>query len=107
MPRVAETISGRHAIHPSSSGRTTTVQHGEDTGNGPTNPQDPRNTNAEKASSGIDLRHPWVTSAIYELPFGRQNGWLGQNAATRAILGGWQLRGFSIESPLTAKAQRH
>ncbi|MCI0390813.1 MAG: TonB-dependent receptor [Acidobacteria bacterium] len=72
---------------------------GEDTGNGAVNPQDPRNTNAEKASSSIDLRHRWVTSAIYDLPFGRKGGWLSQNAATRAIFGGWQLGGiFNVQS---------
>jgi hypothetical protein len=72
---------------------------GEDTGNGAVNPQDPRDTNAEKASASIDLRHRWVTSAIYDLPFGRKSGWLSQNAATRAILGGWQLGGiFNLQS---------
>jgi hypothetical protein len=72
---------------------------GEDTGNGSVTPQDPRNTNAEKASSGIDLRHRWVTSAIYDLPFGGKDGWLSQNAATRTIFGGWQLGGiFNVQT---------
>lgn len=72
---------------------------GEDSGNGSVTPQDPRNTNAEKASSAIDLRHRWVTSAIYDLPFGRQSGWLSQSAVTRAIFGGWQLGGiFNLQS---------
>lgn len=72
---------------------------GEDSGNGPVIPQDPRNTNAEKASSGIDLRHRWVTSAIYDLPFGRKNGSLNPNAAARAIFGGWQLGGiFNVQT---------
>jgi hypothetical protein len=77
---------------------------GEDTGNGAVTPQDPRNTRAEKASSSIDLRHRWVTSVIYDLPFGRKDGWLSQNAATRAIFGGWQLGGiFNAQTgfPLT------
>ena len=69
---------------------------GEDTGNGAVNPQDPRNTNAEKASSSIDLRHRWVTSVIYDLPFGRKDGWLSENAITRAIFGGWQLGGIFV-----------
>jgi hypothetical protein len=72
---------------------------GEDTGNGSVTPQDPRNTNAEKASSGIDLRHRWVTSAIYDLPFGGKSGWLSQNTATRVIFGGWQLGGiFNVQT---------
>ncbi|HEX9001033.1 MAG TPA: hypothetical protein VGB07_14100, partial [Blastocatellia bacterium] len=77
---------------------------GEDTGNGAVMPQDPRNTNAEKASSSIDLRHRWVTSAIYDLPFGGKGGWLSQNAVTRAVFGGWQLGGiFNVQTgfPLT------
>lgn len=77
---------------------------GEDTGNGAVMPQDPRNTNAEKASSSIDLRHRWVTSAIYDLPFGGKDGWLSQNAVTRAVFGGWQLGGiFNVQTgfPLT------
>ncbi|MGH9839429.1 MAG: carboxypeptidase regulatory-like domain-containing protein, partial [Blastocatellia bacterium] len=65
---------------------------GEDTGNGATTPQDPRNTNAEKASSAIDLRHRMVTSAIYDLPFG---GW-GNNAVVKAIVGGWQVGGIFV-----------
>ena len=67
---------------------------GEDTGNGAVNPQDPRNTNAEKASSSIDLRHRWVTSVIYDLPFGRKDGWLSEIRSMRAIFGGWQLGGI-------------
>ena len=41
---------------------------GEDTGNGSTLPQNPYDTRAEKASSGIDVRHRWVTSVVYETP---------------------------------------
>ncbi|MGE0133499.1 MAG: hypothetical protein AB7U82_35945 [Blastocatellales bacterium] len=43
------------------------------------------NTNAEKASSGIDLRHRWVTSAIYNLPFGGKSGLQSGNAVARVI----------------------
>jgi len=54
-------------------------------------PQNQFNTDAEKASSGYDLRHRFVTSAIYDLPFGRDGKWLGGSALTRAIFGGFQL----------------
>jgi hypothetical protein len=54
-------------------------------------PQDSNNLALEKASASIDVRHRWVTSAIYDLPIGRQDGFLGYNTVTRAIFGGWQL----------------
>lgn len=65
---------------------------GEDTGNGSTLPQNPYDTRAEKASSGIDLRHRWVTSAIYNLPFGGKDS----AALARALFGGWQLGGIIV-----------
>jgi hypothetical protein len=54
-------------------------------------PQDLYNLSLEKASASIDVRHRWVTSAIYDLPIGREKGWLSDSAVTRAIFGGWQL----------------
>jgi hypothetical protein len=59
-------------------------------------PQDPRNIAAEKASAGIDVRHRSVTSVIYDLPFGRAGKWLGGNAVSRALLGGWQIGGIFV-----------
>jgi hypothetical protein len=56
-------------------------------------PQNQFNTNAEKASSGYDLRHRFVTSAIYDLPFGK---WLGGSKITRALFGGFQLGGIFV-----------
>jgi len=57
-------------------------------------PQNQFDTNAEKASSGYDLRHRFVTSGIFSLPFGRKGKWLGGSALTRAIFGGFQLAGI-------------
>lgn len=77
---------------------------GEDTGNGAVNPQDPLNTNAEKAHSATDLRHRMVTSVIYDLPFGRKTGLLSGNAVARVITGGWQVGGIFVAQtgfPLT------
>jgi len=62
----------------------------------PTIPQDQFNTNAEKASSAYDLRHRSVTSAIYDLPFGRETGWLSGSKWTRAIFGGFQVGGIFV-----------
>jgi hypothetical protein len=67
-------------------------------------PQDAHNTRAEKTSSGFDIRHKFVASAIYDIPLGRPNHWLGSSAAGRAILGGWQLGGIFVAQggrPLT------
>jgi hypothetical protein len=59
-------------------------------------PQNQFNTNAEKASSGYDLRQRFVTSAIYDLPFGREGKWLGGSKVTRAIFSGFQLGGIFV-----------
>jgi hypothetical protein len=69
---------------------------GEDTGNGAIIPQDSLNTAAEKSSSGFDIRHRFVTSAIYDLPLGRSGGWLGGSKAARAIFGGFQIGGIVV-----------
>lgn len=68
--------------------------NGEDSDNGAVQPQNSRNTAAEKSSSATDLRHRWVTSAIWDLPLGRPNRPLGDSAWARALLGGWQLAGI-------------
>jgi hypothetical protein len=74
-------------------------------------PQDAHNLALEKASANIDVRHRWVTSAIYDLPVGRKNGFLGGSSVTRAILGGWQLgsilnlqTGFPVTPGTTVRA---
>jgi hypothetical protein len=56
------------------------------------NPLDRR---AERASSNLDVRHSFITSATWELPFGRGKAF-GSNwsGALDAILGGWQLGGI-------------
>ncbi|HSB10338.1 MAG TPA: TonB-dependent receptor [Blastocatellia bacterium] len=69
---------------------------GEDNGNGPTLPQDSSNTNAEKAPSGFDIKHRSVTSVMYDLPFGRANGWLGGSKLVRAMFGGLQIGGIFV-----------
>jgi hypothetical protein len=56
-------------------------------------PQNQFNTNAEKGDSTYDLRHRWVNSAIYDLPFAK---WAGDSKVARAILGGFQLGGIFV-----------
>ena len=70
-------------------------------------PQDSNNTSAEKASSGFDVTHRFVTSAIYEVPLGRSGRLLGNSATGRALFGGWQLGGIFVAQgghPLTLTA---
>ncbi len=51
--------------------------------------QDPTNLKGEKAISTQGLPHVFVTSFIYELPFGRGQHFLDHGAASW-VLGGWQ-----------------
>ncbi|MEP6636439.1 MAG: hypothetical protein ABJB97_06915, partial [Acidobacteriota bacterium] len=64
--------------------------------NGPNIPQDSFNTNAEKASSGFDIKHRLVTSVVYDLPFGRADGWLGGSKLARMVFGGFQIGGIFV-----------
>jgi hypothetical protein len=77
-----------------------TYSHGLDNGPAPFNlghinndePQDPYNLHEEWASSDADVRHNFVFSGLYRLPFGRgQKFFSGWGRTTNAILGGWQL----------------
>jgi len=48
------------------------------------------NLHKEKAISAMDIRHTFVVSALYELPFGKDKKWLNHGIAAQ-ILGGWEL----------------
>jgi hypothetical protein len=61
---------------------------------GTTNPLDSWNLRKEKSYSAMDLPHVFVTSAGYELPFGKGKPWANQNPFANALLGGWQLNGI-------------
>jgi hypothetical protein len=52
----------------------------------------PANFQLDKGPSDFDIRHRFVVSAIYELPFGKGKHW-GNNwgTVTQAVLGGWQV----------------
>ena len=59
--------------------------------------QDERNLEADRASSGNDLRHRFVVSGLYELPFGNGKSFLSNpSAVTNVLLGGWQVGGVFI-----------
>jgi hypothetical protein len=53
--------------------------------------QQTTNFNASRASSGFDVRQRFVTSAVWELPFGQGTPLLNRGRLLDTILGGWQL----------------
>jgi hypothetical protein len=56
-------------------------------------PQDARNTAAQKGNSNFDIRHRFVMSGLYQLPFGKSRGPLNYLARD------WQLSGiFSVQT---------
>jgi hypothetical protein len=61
---------------------------------GTTNPLDSWNLRKEKSYSAMDLPHVFVTSAGYELPFGKGKPYANTNRVARALVGGWQLNGI-------------
>jgi hypothetical protein len=81
--------------------------YGHDLDNGPApfnlghynnnEPQNPYNLKAEWGNSDNDVRHNFVFSGLYHLPFGHGqalgSGW---NNITNAILGGWQVNSIYI-----------
>jgi hypothetical protein len=56
-------------------------------------PQDSRCMECETGPSSFDVRHRWVMSVVYELPFGKGKRIDIGNAVLDGILGGWQLSG--------------
>lgn len=54
-------------------------------------PQDAYNLHNERGLSNFHVPHRFVTSAMYELPFGKGKAFLNGGGFTNAILGGWQL----------------
>jgi len=64
---------------------------------GNTSHQDVRNLDADRSLAGVDLRHRWVSSMLYELPIGKGKA-IGGSAGgfTNQIIGGWQLGAVSL-----------
>jgi len=50
----------------------------------------------DKSLSGNDIRHRFIASGVYELPFGRDRRWTVSNPILRQIAGGWGV-GFIAE----------
>jgi Carboxypeptidase regulatory-like domain len=60
-------------------------------------PQDSYNLTAERGPAEFDITHRFVTSYVWELPFGRGRRFGTEwNRATDFVLGGWQLSGIHV-----------
>ncbi|MGH9632586.1 MAG: hypothetical protein ACRD7E_30130, partial [Bryobacteraceae bacterium] len=64
-------------------------------GDGTAGFRDHRNIALERGNSQYDLRHNFIASFVYDLPFGRGRAFgAGWHPALNAVLGGWQLGGI-------------
>src|SRR5579885_73451 len=61
------------------------------------NPQTITNLRAGRGPSGFDVKHRFVASYLYELPFGKGQRWVNSGPA-RWIVGGWALSGITTLS---------
>jgi hypothetical protein len=60
-------------------------------------PQDGNNLRAEYGPTEFDVRHRFVASYIWELPFGRGRHWGNDwNRAMDLVFGGWQVTGIHV-----------
>jgi hypothetical protein len=60
-------------------------------------PQDAFNLAAERGPAEFDVRHRFVASYVWELPFGHGRKFGSQwNQTTNFVLGGWQLTGIHV-----------
>jgi len=59
-------------------------------------PQNQFNTDTEKASSSFDIKHRFVTSFVYDLPFGRAVGDWGGSKLVRAVFLGLEIGGIFV-----------
>ncbi|MBI3208687.1 MAG: TonB-dependent receptor [Candidatus Solibacter usitatus] len=70
---------------------------------GQQDPQNPLDLRADRGRSEQDLRHRWVSSYLYELPFFKGNQWYAR------AFGGWEMGGIltlSKGAPLTVLSGR-
>jgi hypothetical protein len=69
-------------------------------------PQDSYNVAADRGPAEFDVRHRFVASYVWELPFGRGRRFGGSwNPVVDAVLGGWQVSGIhTLQSGLALTA---
>jgi hypothetical protein len=64
-------------------------------------PQNALNFDAERGNSNFDIRHRFVLSSVYELPFGKGKPFLNTSRIANWVAGGWQVTGiFSAQTGL-------
>jgi hypothetical protein len=68
---------------------------GDGGANGPV-PQDPRNRDADWASSNSDIRHRVNIAASYELPFGKGRSFMNNGGPANWVLGNWDIAGIMV-----------
>ncbi len=60
-------------------------------------PQNGNNLRADRGLAEFDIKHRFVASYVYELPFGKGRRWGNNwNSPANLILGGWQLTGIHV-----------
>ena len=57
-------------------------------------PQNYLNMANQRGNSIFDVRHRFVTSVVYDLPFGQGKRFLNRKGVTDSVLGGWQVAGI-------------
>lgn len=70
-------------------------------------PQNSYNLAAEKALSSFHTAHRFVTSGLYQLPFGRGRRWMDVGGIANVVLGGWEfgsLMAIQTGFPITIAA---
>jgi len=61
--------------------------------------QSSKNFASAKGNANFDLRHRFVTAAVWEMPFGKSRRWMNRGGLLNQVLGGWQLSGmFSVQT---------
>lgn len=64
---------------------------------------------AERGLSGFDIRHRFVTSPVWELPFGKGKAFMNSKGVLPYVVGGWELSGIltlQTGRPFTALVSR-
>lgn len=56
--------------------------------------RDNYNMATQRGNSAYDVRHVFVASGLYDLPFGKGRAWLNSGGAVDWVLGGWQVGGI-------------
>jgi hypothetical protein len=56
--------------------------------------QDNYDLGRNRGNSAFDVRHVFVTSVVYDLPFGKGRAWMNRGGVLNWVFGGWQAGGI-------------